>query len=94
MRYTLGQAEAFYWVAKLGSFRAAATQLNLTQPTVSLRVRELERNLGAELLDRSLYRPVMTPAGVAIYAGTKANNDGFMPMGELGRSNTSTWRHF
>ncbi|MDN3274370.1 LysR family transcriptional regulator [Frankia sp. RB7] len=71
MRYTLGQAEAFYWVAKLGSFRAAAAQLNLTQPTVSLRVRELERNLGTELLDRSLYRPVMTPAGVAIYADTE-----------------------
>ena len=56
MRYTLNQAEAFYWVAKLGSFRAAAAHLHLTQPTVSLRVRELEKNLGAELLDRSLYR--------------------------------------
>jgi hypothetical protein len=32
--------------------------------------------------------------GVVIYAATKANGDGFMPMGELGRSNTSTWRHF
>ena len=71
MRYTLSQAEAFYWVAKLGGFRAAAAHLNLTQPTVSLRVRELERNLGAELLDRSLYRPVMTPVGVAIYADTE-----------------------
>jgi DNA-binding transcriptional LysR family regulator len=71
MRYTLGQAEAFFWVAKLGSFRAAAAHLNLTQPTVSLRVRELERSLGAELLDRSLYRPVMTPVGVAIYADTE-----------------------
>jgi DNA-binding transcriptional LysR family regulator len=71
MRYTLSQAEAFFWVAKLGSFRAAATHLNLTQPTISLRVRELERSLGAELLDRSPYRPVMTPAGTAIYADTE-----------------------
>ena len=71
MRYTLSQAEAFFWVAKLGSFRAAAAHLNLTQPTVSLRVRELERGLGTELLDRSLYRPVMTPVGVAIYADTE-----------------------
>src|SRR5580698_6649514 len=71
MRYTLSQAEAFYWVAKLGSFRAAAAHLNLTQPTVSLRVQELERNLGTELLDRSPYRPVMTPVGVGIYADTE-----------------------
>lgn len=71
MRYTLSQAEAFFWVAKLGSFRAAAAHLSLTQPTVSLRVRELERSLGAELLDRSMYRPVMTPVGVAIYADTE-----------------------
>lgn len=68
MRYTLSQLEAFYWVAKLGSFRAAATELSLTQPTVSLRIRELERNLDAQLLDRTAYRPVMTPIGTTTYA--------------------------
>jgi len=67
MRYTFGQAEAFYWVARLGGFRAAASQLNLSQPTVSLRVKELERILGAELFDRSLYRPSLTTFGEAIY---------------------------
>ena len=71
MRYTLSRAQAFFWVAKLGSFRAAAAHLNLTQPMVSLRVRELERSLGAELLDRSLCRPVITPVGVAIYADSE-----------------------
>ncbi|UZF95776.1 LysR family transcriptional regulator [Bosea sp. NBC_00550] len=68
MRYTFGQAEAFYWVARLGGFRAAATHLNLAQPTVSLRVKELERILGGELFDRALYRPVPTTLGSAIYA--------------------------
>ena len=68
MRYTFGQAEAFYWVARLGGFRAAATHLNLSQPTVSLRVKELERILGGELFDRTLYRPVPTTLGSAIYA--------------------------
>lgn len=67
MRYTLSQAEAFYWVARLGGFRAAAGHLNLTQPTVSLRLRELERNLGGELFDRSGYRPELTPLGRSIY---------------------------
>jgi DNA-binding transcriptional LysR family regulator len=68
MRYTLGQAEAFYWVARLGGFRAAASHLNLSQPTVSLRVKELERILGGELFDRSAYRPIQTTLGVAIYS--------------------------
>jgi DNA-binding transcriptional LysR family regulator len=68
MRYTFGQAEAFYWVARLGGFRAAASHLNLSQPTVSLRVKELERILGGELFDRSLYRPVPTALGSAIYS--------------------------
>ena len=68
MRYTFGQAEAFYWVARLGGFRAAASHLNLSQPTVSLRIKELERILGGELFDRSQYRPTQTTLGTAIYA--------------------------
>jgi DNA-binding transcriptional LysR family regulator len=68
MRYTFGQAEAFYWVARLGGFRAAAAHLNLSQPTVSLRIKELERILGGPLFDRSLYRPAPTRLGSAIYS--------------------------
>lgn len=68
VRYTFGQAEAFYWVARLGGFRAAASHLSLSQPTVSLRVKEFERILGADLFDRSLYRPTPTALGAAIYA--------------------------
>lgn len=43
---------AFAAVVELGSFRAAAERLNLTQPAVSLRVRQLERRLGLSLLER------------------------------------------
>lgn len=67
MRYTFAQAEAFYWTARLTGFRAAAAHLHLAQPTVSLRVRELERILGGALIDRSGYRPGLTPLGRAIY---------------------------
>ena len=67
MRYTFGQAEAFYWVARLGGFRAAANHLNLSQPTVSLRIKELERILRGDLFDRSGYRPRLTALGTAIY---------------------------
>lgn len=67
MRYTFAQAEAFYWTARLGGFRAAALHLHLSQPTVSLRIKEMERILGSDLFDRSVYRPAPTALGRAIY---------------------------
>jgi len=47
------QLETFYWAVKLGSFSSAAQRLNATQSTVSMRIIELERDLGVELFDRS-----------------------------------------
>jgi DNA-binding transcriptional LysR family regulator len=49
----LKQLETFVWVARLGSFHAAARQLNTTQPAVSSRIAELERTLGVKLLNRT-----------------------------------------
>ena len=59
----LKQLEAFYWVAKLGSFHAAARRLDITQPTISLRIRELEKLLGADLFDRGGRHAVPTVRG-------------------------------
>lgn len=66
MRLTLAQIETFYWIARLGSFHAAARQLCVTQPSVSGRIRELERDLGCALFDRSGGRARLTEAGKAI----------------------------
>ncbi|WP_029041935.1 LysR family transcriptional regulator [Cucumibacter marinus] len=44
--------EAFYWAAQLRSFNKAAERLNITQPTVSYRIRELEEQLGVPLFLR------------------------------------------
>ena len=66
VRYTFAQAEAFFWTARLGGFRAAASRMNLAQPTISLRIRELERILGGPLFRRDAYRPTLTPLGEAI----------------------------
>jgi len=64
--YSFRQLEAFLWVARLGSFRAAAARLHVTQPTVSQRVRELESALGTALFDRGGYRPRLTRSGASI----------------------------
>jgi DNA-binding transcriptional LysR family regulator len=49
---TLAQLEAFYWVVRLGSVQAAARQLNVAQPTISLRIRDLETAIGTKIFQR------------------------------------------
>lgn len=51
-RVTLAQVETFYWIARLGSFHQAAARLNLSQPTISLRIRQLEAVIGVPLFER------------------------------------------
>lgn len=57
------QLETFYWAATLGSFSAAAEQLRATQSTVSMRIIELERELGVGLFDRSQRVAKLTAKG-------------------------------
>lgn len=49
----LRQVETFYWAARLGSFAKAARQLNATPSAVSMRIQELETQLGLILFDRT-----------------------------------------
>jgi DNA-binding transcriptional LysR family regulator len=46
------QLETFYWIAKLGTFHAAAERLHTSQANVSARIRELEQDLDVVLFDR------------------------------------------
>jgi DNA-binding transcriptional LysR family regulator len=63
MRFSLTQLETLLWVVRLGSFRAAAQHLNLTQPAISVRMKELESAVGGALFMRSSYRARPTPLG-------------------------------
>ena len=45
------------------SFRRAATALNITQPTLSKRIRDLEAKLGVPLFERSAGGACLTPIG-------------------------------
>lgn len=55
-------------VVQAGSFAKAGNEvLMLSQPAVSAAIRQLERELGFELFDRSTYRARLTPAGERFY---------------------------
>src|SRR4051794_7442459 len=62
--------ETFLWVVKLGSFRGAAHRLNTTQPAISQRIAQLERELGVKLLNRDHRVASPTPSGrrMMVYA--------------------------
>ncbi|WP_421989255.1 LysR family transcriptional regulator [Roseococcus sp.] len=57
------QLEAFIAIARHGSFVEAAERLNLTQSTVSARIKELEQDLAVALFDRSRRQIQLTPKG-------------------------------
>jgi DNA-binding transcriptional LysR family regulator len=63
MDITLRQLEVLLAVARAGSFRRAAEVLHLSQPALSQHIAELERVLGARLLDRRGRRIASTEAG-------------------------------
>lgn len=62
----LDQLRALTTVAELGSFSAAARQLNLTQPAISQQVRELERRYGVQLIERLGKHAYATAPGRAL----------------------------
>ncbi|MEO5830577.1 MAG: LysR family transcriptional regulator [Rhodanobacter sp.] len=61
------QLRAFVSVVKLGTLTRAAEALFLSQPTISLQLQALERELGASLMDRRRRRINLTDAGEALY---------------------------
>jgi DNA-binding transcriptional LysR family regulator len=63
MGLDLRDAEVFVTVARHGSFGRAATELVVTQPAVSERVRHLERVCGRRLFERTTRGASLTPAG-------------------------------
>lgn len=62
------QLETFVRIVEHGSFANAARALSTTQSTVSARVKELERYIGADLFDRSRHRAALTPRGHELFA--------------------------
>lgn len=69
---SLGRMAAFVAVADAGSFTAAAGRLDTTKSALSKAVALLEKELGAQLLQRSTRKLAITEAGDAFLADCRA----------------------
>ncbi|MBM2809461.1 MAG: LysR family transcriptional regulator [Chloroflexi bacterium] len=63
----LRHLEVFCTVVERESYSAAAEQLIMTQPAVSMQVQVVERHFGVQLLERRRHRTVLTEAGRTVY---------------------------
>lgn len=79
----LRQLEYFVAVAEEGSFTRAAERVHISQSGVSAQIRQLERELGAELFDRSARAVTLTPAGKAALEHAR---DALAAAGAVGRA--------
>jgi len=63
MNITIKQLKAFVTVARSGSFAQACARMHLSQPALSITVRNLEQAVGGSLFARSTRSMVLTPEG-------------------------------
>lgn len=79
--------QAFVEVVRQGGFSAAARTINATQSTVSKAVRQLEDELGLELIDRAVSPMRLTAAGEIVHRRALAmlteKEDMLAELGEL-----------
>lgn len=71
MQITLRQLRIFEAVARHSSISRAAKEMHLTQPAVSMQVKQLEEQVGVPLLQKSGKRISLTDAGYELRAHAK-----------------------
>jgi DNA-binding transcriptional LysR family regulator len=79
-RITIPQLEAFFWTIELGSVQKAALRLNVAQPTLSLRLRQLEAAVRSPLLERAGRGLRMTRHGHIFLSHAKQVLDAYRQM--------------
>src|SRR3954471_10802541 len=78
----LDQLRTFLGVVEHKSFSAAAERLGISQPAVSLQVRQLERRFGAKLIERVGRNATPTAAGIEFLAHARNVEAGGGPATE------------
>lgn len=62
-----GALFAFEATARLGSFGRAAAEMNVTQPSISYQIKNLEKHLGSRLFERQSRSITLTEDGALLY---------------------------
>ncbi len=71
-RIELRHLRYFVAVAETLNYRRAAQRLHVAQPTLSSQIKDLESELGVQLLDRNTHSVRLTPAGVVFLKEVRA----------------------
>jgi len=80
IRFDWNRVRALLATAETGSYSAAATALNLTQPTVGRQVAALEAELSVTLVEREGRGITLTPAGLALVEHARQMADAAMQL--------------
>jgi DNA-binding transcriptional LysR family regulator len=83
MNVSLRQLRVFETVARLSSYTRAAEELHLSQPAVSMQVRQLEDTVGLPLFERLGKSIALTEAGREIYQYSRSINRSLQEMEEV-----------
>ena len=77
---SLRQLQIFDAIARLGSFTRASKELYITQPTVSMQIKKLERSVGLPLFEQIGKKTYLTEAGKIIGKHTQQVLDALANM--------------
>jgi len=83
MNISLRQLRVFEAVARLSSFTRAAEEMHLTQPAVSMQVRQLEDEVGLPLFEKIGKRISLTEAGHELFHYSRNINRSLQDMEEV-----------
>jgi DNA-binding transcriptional LysR family regulator len=85
------QLDVFVQIARLGSVRAAAEALHLTQPAASMALAEMERQLDAPVFARERGRLRLNTRGKELLPLAQELLERYAEFGRLARGETSAW---
>ncbi|UVF19500.1 LysR substrate-binding domain-containing protein [Microvirga terrae] len=84
---TLRQLRYFEALARMKHFGMAADQCSVTQPALSMQIKELERELGVELVERRGNAIAVTPTGQEIASRAEAILNQVRELSDFARQN-------
>ncbi len=86
MNFTLRQLRSFEALVRHGHFGHAAEAVAISQPALSVQIRDLEHALGGPLFERGARMVRLTPLGEAARGRVRAILRGADELGDLGRA--------